>query len=250
MSHGPRGAPMTRLDVELVSRDLVRSRTLAARLIKEGKVRVAGSVVTKPSTPVDAHTPITAEQEPWVSRGAYKLLGGLDDLDVRVPPLVLDAGASTGGFTQVVLDRGAERVFAIDVGHGQMAPQLAEDPRVVMREGLNLRDLTLDDLDGQPVDLVVGDVSFISLTMLLEPLSVATHDASQMLLLVKPQFEVGRKDLGARGVVTDPMLQARAVDTVVSQASALGWTLMGTAPSRITGQDGNREFFVHVVRST
>ena len=250
MSHGPRGAPMTRLDVELVSRDLVRSRTLAARLIKEGKVRVAGSVVTKPSTPVDAHTPITAEQEPWVSRGAYKLLGGLDDLDVTVPPLVLDAGASTGGFTQVVLDRGAERVFAIDVGHGQMAPQLAEDPRVVMREGLNLRDLTLGDLDGQPVDLVVGDVSFISLTMLLEPLSVATHDASQMLLLVKPQFEVGRKDLGARGVVTDPMLQARAVDTVVSQASALGWTLMGTAPSRITGQDGNREFFVHVVRST
>lgn len=250
MSHGPRGAPMTRLDVELVSRDLVRSRTLAARLIKEGKVRVAGSVVNKPSTPVDAHTPITAEQEPWVSRGAYKLLGGLDDLDVTVPPLVLDAGASTGGFTQVVLDRGAERVFAIDVGHGQMAPQLAEDPRVVMREGLNLRDLTLDDLDGQPVDLVVGDVSFISLTMLLEPLSVATHDASQMLLLVKPQFEVGRKDLGARGVVTDPMLQARAVDTVVSQASALGWTLMGTAPSRITGQDGNREFFVHVMRST
>lgn len=250
MSHGPRGVPMTRLDVELVSRDLVRSRTLAARLIKEGKVRVAGSVVNKPSTPVDAHTPITAEQEPWVSRGAYKLLGGLDDLDVTVPPLVLDAGASTGGFTQVVLDRGAERVFAIDVGHGQMAPQLAEDPRVVMREGLNLRDLTLDDLDGQPVDLVVGDVSFISLTMLLEPLSVATHDASQMLLLVKPQFEVGRKDLGARGVVTDPMLQARAVDTVVSQASALGWTLMGTAPSRITGQDGNREFFVHVMRST
>ena len=250
MSHGPRGAPMTRLDVELVSRDLVRSRTLAARLIKEGKVRVAGSVVNKPSTPVDAHTPITAEQEPWVSRGAYKLLGGLDDLDVTVPPLVLDAGASTGGFTQVVLDRGAERVFAIDVGHGQMAPQLAEDPRVVMREGLNLRDLTLDDLDGQPVDLVVGDVSFISLTMLLEPLSVATHDASQMLLLVKPQFEVGRKDLGAHGVVTDPMLQARAVDTVVSQASALGWALMGTAPSRITGQDGNREFFVHVVRST
>ena len=167
-----------------------------------------------------------------------------------MPPLVLDAGASTGGFTQVVLDRGAERVFAIDVGHGQMAPQLAEDPRVVMREGLNLRDLTLDDLDGQPVDLVVGDVSFISLTMLLEPLSVATHDASQMLLLVKPQFEVGRKDLGAHGVVTDPMLQARAVDTVVSQASALGWTLMGTAPSRITGQDGNREFFVHVMRST
>lgn len=250
MSHGPRGASMTRLDVELVSRDLVRSRTLAARLIKEGKVRVAGFVVNKPSTPVDAHTPITAEQEPWVSRGAYKLLGGLDDLDVTVPPLVLDAGASTGGFTQVVLDRGAERVFAIDVGHGQMAPQLAEDPRVVMREGLNLRDLTLDDLDGQPVDLVVGDVSFISLTMLLEPLSVATHDASQMLLLVKPQFEVGRKDLGARGVVTDPMLQARAVDTVVSQASALGWTLMGTAPSRITGQDGNREFFVHVMRST
>jgi len=250
MSHGPRGAPMTRLDVELVSRDLVRSRTLAARLIKEGKVRVGGSVVTKPSTPVDAHTPITAEQEPWVSRGAYKLLGGLDDLDVTVPPLVLDAGASTGGFTQVVLDRGAERVFAIDVGHGQMAPQLAEDPRVVMREGLNLRDLTLGDLDGQPVDLVVGDVSFISLTMLLEPLSVATHDASQMLLLVKPQFEVGRKDLGAHGVVTDPTLQARAVDTVVSQASALGWTLMGTAPSRITGQDGNREFFVHVVRST
>lgn len=250
MSHGPRGASMTRLDVELVSRDLVRSRTLAARLIKEGKVRVAGSVVNKPSTPVDAHTPITAEQEPWVSRGAYKLLGGLDDLDVTVPPLVLDAGASTGGFTQVVLDRGAERVFAIDVGHGQMAPQLAEDPRVVMREGLNLRDLTLGDLDGQPVDLVVGDVSFISLTMLLEPLSVATHDASQMLLLVKPQFEVGRKDLGAHGVVTDPTLQARAVDTVVSQASALGWTLMGTAPSRITGQDGNREFFVHVVRST
>ncbi|WP_130865679.1 TlyA family RNA methyltransferase [Acidipropionibacterium timonense] len=241
---------MNRLDVELVRRGLARSRTLAARLVREGRVRVDGQVADKPSLLVDEDRTIEAETETWVSRGAHKLLGALDDLDVVVPARVLDAGASTGGFSQVVLDRGATRVFAVDVGHGQLAPVIAEDPRVVVREGLNLRDLAPADLDGRPVDLVVGDVSFISLTLLLGPLTGVCSPDATMLLLVKPQFEVGRRDLGAHGVVTDPRLRARSVDAVVGHAQRLGWRHEGTAPSRVTGQDGNQEFFVRLGRST
>lgn len=233
-----------RLDVAMVERGLARSRTLAARLVREGRVSVDGVTARRPSTRVAGSSVIEAQAEHWVSRGAHKLLGALTDLGVVVPARVLDAGASTGGFTQVVLERGAERVFAVDVGHGQLAPQIAEDPRVVVREGLNLRNLCLEDLDGQPVDLVVGDVSFISLRMLLEPLDAATSPEGRMLLLVKPQFEVGRADLGAHGVVTDETLRAVSVERVLEGAAELGWAEAGRVPSRVTGQDGNQEFFV------
>ena len=152
-------------------------------------------VVTKPAMKVSTADVLVADEEVWVSRGAHKLLGALDILGVQVPSRVLDAGASTGGFTQVVLSRGAKLVHAVDVGHDQMSPVLRNDPRVIVHEGLNLRDLQPADLavDGvvEPVDLVVGDVSFISLTMILEPISAVVSPDGLMLLLVKPQFEVG-----------------------------------------------------------
>lgn len=239
-----------RLDVAMVDRGLARSRTLAARLVREGRVSVDGAVARRPSARVGVRSVIRAEAEHWVSRGAHKLLGALHDLDVDVPARVLDAGASTGGFTQVVLENGARRVFAVDVGHGQLDPQIAEDARVVVREGLNLRDLRIENLDGEPVDLVVGDVSFISLTMLLAPLDAVTSSHGRMLLLVKPQFEVGRAGLGAHGVVTDEGLRRESVERVAAAAADRGWQEDGRAPSRITGQDGNQEFFVLLGRQT
>ncbi|AFV89878.1 TlyA family rRNA (cytidine-2'-O)-methyltransferase [Acidipropionibacterium acidipropionici] len=238
-----------RLDVVLVELGLARSRTLAARLVREGRVLVDGRPARRPSTTVRPGQHIEARTEHWVSRGAYKLLGALEDLPVPVSGRVLDAGASTGGFTQVLLESGAERVYAVDVGHGQLNPSLAADERVVVREGLNLRSLVLDDLEGSPVDLVVGDVSFISLRMLLGPLDAVCAVGARMLLLVKPQFEVGRTDLGAHGVVTDQGLRDRAVDRVVADAAALGWMTTGRAPSRIAGQDGNQEYFIRLERA-
>ncbi|MEO7588633.1 MAG: TlyA family RNA methyltransferase [Arachnia sp.] len=230
----------------LVARGLARSRTHAATLVREGKVSVDGLVVTKPSLPVTAGSAIHADTDRWVSRAAHKLLGALDDSGTLVGPRVLDAGASTGGFTQVCLERGAVRVFAVDVGHDQLVPELRDDPRVVVREGLNLRHLVLDDLDGQPVDLVVGDVSFISLTLVLGPLLSVLRPGGCALLLVKPQFEVGRELLGAGGVVRDPALQRAAVDTVVDTASALGWRCDWRAESALPGTAGNVEFFVRL----
>ncbi len=238
-----------RLDVAMVARGLARSRTLAARLVREGRVRVDGRPAARPSLRVEPEQRIEAEAEHWVSRGAHKLIGALDDLGVDVPARVLDAGASTGGFSQVVLERGARTVFAVDVGHGQLADQIAGDPRVRVREGLNLRDLTLEDLDGEPVDLVVGDVSFISLRLLLEPLGAVCSARAVMLLLVKPQFEVGRSELGAHGVVSDESLRLAAVERVVDAAAHLGWRTTGRAPSRITGQDGNQEYFIRLERA-
>lgn len=231
---------------------LARSRTLAARLVREGRVRVDGTVVTKPSARVDGQH-LEADREEWVCRAAHKLLGALDDLSVQVPPVVLDAGASTGGFSQVVLSRGAELVHAVDVGHDQLDPLLRSDPRVVVHEGLNVRNLTRADLscggrEPDLVDLVVGDLSFISLTMVLAPLAGVTAPGGSMLLLVKPQFEVGRRALGPHGVVTDPGLRRRAVDGVVAAAAELGWGLRGECDSRLAGQDGNVEHFVLLTR--
>lgn len=235
-----------RLDVALVERGLARSRTHAARLIREGHVTVAGEPVTRAAHQVDDEAMIDATAERWVSRAAYKLLGALSDSGVLVPGRVLDAGASTGGFTQVCLDRGADRVYAVDVGHDQLVKQLRDDPRVSVHEGLNLRDLTLDHLDGQPVDLVVGDVSFISLTLLLPRLLGALSPTGEALLLVKPQFEVGRERLGRGGVVRDPKLRQAAVDRVVESAAGLGWRQTWRGQSRLPGSAGNVEFFVRL----
>ncbi|MCW2810598.1 MAG: TlyA family methyltransferase [Friedmanniella sp.] len=236
---------MTRLDVELVARGLARSRTHAQRLIAEGQVRVDGAVATRASDAVSATVPVTAISDPYVSRAAHKLLGALDDLSLSVGRRCLDAGASTGGFTQVLLERGAAEVVAVDVGVGQLAPSVRADPRVSVHEHTNLRDLSLPGhLGGVPVDLTVADVSFISLTMLVGPLAAATHADGSMLLMVKPQFEVGRERLGRGGVVRSGRLHAEAVAVVVEAAATHGWRAQGGAPSRVLGPAGNREFFV------
>lgn len=199
-----------RLDVELVRRCLARSRRRAADLVAAGRVEVAGAVATKPAQPVapDEDVRVHGTDRPeYVSRAAHKLVGALDELARLAPGAVdpagarcLDAGASTGGFTQVLLERGAAHVWAVDVGHDQIAPEVAADPRVTVREGLNVRALTVDDV-GEPVDLVVADLSFISLTVALPALLAVTRPGASLLVMVKPQFEVGRERLGSSGVV-------------------------------------------------
>ncbi|MEL4357381.1 MULTISPECIES: TlyA family RNA methyltransferase [unclassified Luteococcus] len=240
-----------RLDVAMVERGLARSRSLARKLVEDGLVQVAGKPAGKASQMVPADAEITmTEHVQWASRAAFKLLGALDSLGwERVPERVLDAGASTGGFTEVLLSRGALQVYAVDVGHGQLVDGLRTDPRVVVREGLNLRDLSVADLGNRPVDLVVCDVSFISLKLLLEPLFGALAPAGRALLMVKPQFEVGRKNLTSTGVVRDEQLRLAAVDDVVAHAADLGWRAVWREPSQLPGPAGNIEYFVLFERS-
>lgn len=235
-----------RLDAALVARGLARSRKQAAELIAGGSVQVNGRPARKASEDVSDTDILAAQRDPYVSRAAHKLLGVLDDTDTQLSGRALDAGASTGGFTQVLLERGCTPVYAVDVGHGQLAPVVRADPRVVVRERLNLRDLTLADLDGLPVDVVVADVSFISLRLLVEPLLSVLDADGVALLMVKPQFEVGRSGLDAHGVVTDPRLQEQAVDAVVEAAAALGWACDWRGESGLVGTTGNREFFVRL----
>lgn len=238
-----------RLDVALVSRGLVGSRTRARALIDAGLVTVNDQVVTRPSAPLRASDRVAVETDPYVSRAAHKLLGALDDLAVDVGGRALDAGASTGGFTQVLLERGCDPVYAVDVGHDQLAPLVREDPRVVVHEGTNLRDLTLDHVGGEPVDLVVADVSFISLTLLLAPLVSVTAPAGRLLVMVKPQFEVGRERLGKNGVVRSSALHRSSLDQVLEVASGLGRSLLRAAPSRVPGSSGNVEYFLLLIPS-
>lgn len=233
-----------RLDQELVRRGLARSRGQASEAIRDGRVLVNGRAAGKPATPVEPTDELVVDADHYVSRAAHKLLGALDDSGLAVTGRVLDAGASTGGFTQVALERGAELVHAVDVGHGQLVPQLRADPRVVVHEGLNLRDLTLADLGGAQVDLVVGDVSFISLKLLLAPLFGVLTAEGVALLLVKPQFEVGRGGLDAHGVVRDEAVRARCVDEVAAEAALLGRPEVWRGPSRVAGASGNQEWFV------
>lgn len=193
---------------------------------------------------VDPSTRIDADVDAYVSRAAHKLIGALDDLQLEVSGRALDAGSSTGGFTQVLLERGASQVVAVDVGTDQLVPLLRTDPRVRVWEQTNLRDLTLSHVDDEAVDLTVADVSFISLTLLVGPLARVTAESGSLLLMVKPQFEVGRKLLGKGGVVRSPDLQRRAVAAVLEHAAATGWHPHAAVPSRLPGPAGNREFFV------
>lgn len=233
-----------RLDAALVARGLARSRGRATDLIAAGRVLVNGRPAQRPAQQVTDAENVSALVDPWVSRAAHKLLGALEASGTGVSGRVLDAGASTGGFTQVLLQRDAARVYAVDVGHGQLVPEVADDPRVVVREGLNLRDLSLDDVEGHPVDLVVADVSFISLTLLVEPLRRVAADGATALVLVKPQFEVGRGHLDSRGVVADPRRAAEAVDAVAAAAAASGWGEVWRGPSTLPGESGNTEHFL------
>ena len=238
-----------RLDAELVGRGLVRSRSRAADLITRGRVSINGRAVTKPAHRTLPTDSVEVADDHYVSRAAHKLIGALDHFDgLTIPPRVLDAGASTGGFSQVLLERGATRVYAVDVGHDQLAEPIRTDPRVVVHEGTNLRDLTLDHVDGEPLQLVVADVSFISLTLLLAPMLAVLAPDGRALLMVKPQFEVGRGNLDGHGVVRDPDLRTRAVDGVVSAAAELSWRCLGREPSPLPGPAGNQEFFVLLAR--
>lgn len=238
-------SPRRRLDAAVAERGLARSRSQARTYLDAGWVRVNGRVATKASTSVGEADEVTlVRSDPYVSRAAHKLRGALADTGLQPTGRALDAGASTGGFTQVLLECGCDPVYAVDVGHGQLAPSIAADPCVRAREGLNLRDLTLDDVDGELMDWIVADVSFISLRVLLEPLLRVLRPAGVALLLVKPQFEVGRGGLGRGGVVRDDAQRAAAVDAVAAAASDLGRVPTWVGPSRLPGQNGNVEYFL------
>ncbi len=247
-----------RLDAELVSRGLARSRTQAQALVRDGRVAVDGSVVTRAATSVAASQELTVHEgdqgseswwitRGWVGRGAVKLhhaiqVWGPHGLTVR-DRTALDVGASTGGFTQVLLENGARHVVALDVGHGQLDPRLASDPRVTELSGTNVRDATAAMIGGR-VGVVVSDVSFISLTHVLPVLPGLCADDVEVVLLVKPQFEVGRHALAADGVVRSPAGRERALRTVVAAAQEHGFAVHGLERSPVTGETGNVEYLL------
>jgi 23S rRNA (cytidine1920-2'-O)/16S rRNA (cytidine1409-2'-O)-methyltransferase len=242
-----------RLDTELVRRGLARSREQAACLVAEGRVKVAGQTAGKPASqvaPGDAILVTAADDGPgYVSRGGQKLAGALGafaDLAVAGRDC-LDAGASTGGFTDALLRAGAAHVAAVDVGYGQLAWALRTDPRVTVMERVNVRDLGPADLDRAP-DLVTGDLSFISLTLVLPALVRCASPDADFVLLVKPQFEVGKGKVGAGGVVRDPDLRAGAVREVAAAAASNGLGVAGLAASPLPGVSGNVEYFLWLRR--
>ena len=241
----------TRLDAELVRRELARSREHAADLIESRSVLVSGIPATKPATQVDAETSITlqGDRDDFVSRGGHKLAGALEVFaDVEVSGKVcLDAGASTGGFTDVLLRGGAKLVVAVDVGYGQLAWELRQDPRVKILDRTNIRHLT-GDMVGEEIDLVVADLSFISLSLVLPALAAVSKPSADYVLMVKPQFEVGREKLGAGGVVRDPALRRSAVLDVAESAYDVGLGTMGIAASPLPGPAGNVEYFLWLRR--
>jgi 23S rRNA (cytidine1920-2'-O)/16S rRNA (cytidine1409-2'-O)-methyltransferase len=239
-----------RLDAELVRRGLARSRGDAASLVEAGRVTVAGVVATKPATAVSLDVAVVVREDPddpgYVSRGGHKLAGALDAFvprGLRVQGRrCLDAGASTGGFTDVLLRAGAARVAAVDVGYGQLAWSIRNDERVDVHDRTHVRDVT-PELLGGPVDLVVGDLSFISLRLLLAPLVSVTAPDGDLVLMVKPQFEVGKDRVGKGGVVRDPALHVESVQGVVDEAAGLGRGVVGVVRSPLPGPSGNVEFF-------
>jgi 23S rRNA (cytidine1920-2'-O)/16S rRNA (cytidine1409-2'-O)-methyltransferase len=239
---------MARLDQALVARGLARSRSHAAQLISAGRVLRSGTVLTKASAVVadaDELTVSDSEHPDFLSRAGHKLDGALrtfTSVDVS-GKRCLDAGASTGGFTDVLLRRGAHEVVAVDVGHGQLVDQLRNDRRVHVHEGLNVRFLDPALIGGQ-VDLTVADLSFISLTLVMEPLARATRSGGDLVLMVKPQFEVGKSALSRTGVVTDEQQRRSAVVGVVRSALTAGLDVEGVARSPLPGQNGNVEFFL------
>ena len=238
-----------RVDAELVRRGLARSRQQAAELIGAGRVSIDGLPAAKPATAItlDARLIVAdADERNWVSRGAHKLNGALDAFAVTVDGRrCLDAGASTGGFTEVLLDRGAREVVAADVGYGQLAWSLRSDPRVTVMERTNVRDLTADAIGG-PVDLVVADLSFISLSTVLPALTACASAGADIVPMVKPQFEVGKDRVGAGGVVSDPALRAESVLTVARRAAELDWFTVDVTASPLPGPSGNVEYFLRL----
>lgn len=245
-------ARLIRVDAELVRRGLARSRSQAAELIASGVVMLDGLVVQKPARQMDPVQALLVREErgeEYASRGAYKLLGALETLAESAPRIAgrrcLDAGASTGGFTDVLLRKGAAHVVAVDVGYGQIAWRLREDPRVTVIERTNVR--TLDpQLVAPAPELVVGDLSFISLTLVIPALVRAAAGDADFLLMVKPQFEVGKDKLGRGGVVRDVALHCESVVKVAECGQSNGLGVLAIAASPLPGPAGNVEYFVHM----
>lgn len=244
-----------RLDAELVRRGLARSREHASELVEQGRVSVQGLVARKPATGVTTDVAIVVREDEtrpdYVSRGGHKLAGALAAFGaagLRVAGRrCLDAGASTGGFTDVLLRAGAAEVVAVDVGYGQLAWSLQQDARVQVHDRTNIRDLAVGTIGG-PVDLVVGDLSFISLALVLDALVRVTREDGDLALMVKPQFEVGKDRVGKGGVVRDPDLRAEAVLGVATAAAARGWGAVAATTSPLPGPSGNVEFFLWLRR--
>ena len=244
-----------RLDAELVRRGLARSREHAAELIAAGRVSVSGAVAGKPATGVTTDVAIVVREDPdrpdYVSRGGHKLAGALEAFEPAGLAVggrrCLDAGASTGGFTDVLLRHGARQVVAVDVGYGQLAWPLRSDDRVVVHDRTNVRELTAEMIGG-PVDLVVGDLSFISLELVLDPLIGVTAPDGDLALMVKPQFEVGKGRVGKGGVVREPELREEAVRAVAEASDRRGWGARAVTVSPLPGPSGNVEFFLWLRR--
>ena len=242
-----------RLDQLLVARGLAPSRERARALVMAGAVRVAGVPAAKAGLLVDEAAEVAVQQpdHPWVGRGGLKLAHALEVFKVDVQGRqALDIGASTGGFTDVLLDRGAARVVALDVGHHQLAWRLRNDPRVVCLEGVNARYLRPEDLpeECRRFDLVTIDVSFISLALILPVVPPVLAPDGQVIALVKPQFEAGREDVGKGGIVRDPEVHARVVAEVTGAANQVGLERAGLVASPVTGAEGNVEFLLHLTR--
>lgn len=239
-----------RLDAELVRRSLAPSRTEAGRLIDSGKVLVNGTVADKAARQVHAGDAVIVQGDGprFVSRGGEKLDAALEAFGLDVTGWrVLDAGASTGGFTDCVLQRGASHVVALDVGHGQLHPRIRGDERVTVFERVHVREAT-PELIGGPVHLVVADLSFISVVRVLDALIGCCEPGGHLVLLVKPQFEAGKVEVAkGRGIITDPLIHDRVCAEVQDALVERGCTVVGWVDSPITGSDGNREFLVHAV---
>lgn len=237
-----------RLDTLLVERNLCSSRQEAQGLIRAGEVKVNQQVIDKPGTPVESTAEIELQAKPrYVSRGGYKLEKALNTFDIAVTGRIcLDGGISTGGFTDCLLQFGAKQVYGVDVGYGQVAWTLRQDERVILKERTNFRYLTSDSLYGDNpfADLGVMDVSFISLTKVLEPLWHLLVSPREVILLIKPQFEVGRSRVGKKGVVRNPKDHAQAIDQVLQTANNLGWYYQGLTESPIKGPAGNVEYLL------
>jgi 23S rRNA (cytidine1920-2'-O)/16S rRNA (cytidine1409-2'-O)-methyltransferase len=239
---------MTRLDVWLAEAGLAESREKAQALVMAGRVTVDGQKAAKPGTRVKDGARVAVEAGPaHVGRGALKLKGALEVFAVDpAGKVAVDVGASTGGFTETLLERGAARVYAVDVGRGQLHERLRQDPRVVVRDRTNARSLS-PDLVPEPCALAVMDVSFISVRKILPALRSVLAPGAEAVVLVKPQFEVGRFQVGRGGLVKDPALHLQALREVAEEAVRLGYAVRGACPSPVPGTEGNREFFLHLV---
>jgi 23S rRNA (cytidine1920-2'-O)/16S rRNA (cytidine1409-2'-O)-methyltransferase len=245
----------TRLDVAVVEKGLAPSRERARALILAGQVRVNGQVVSKAgaTVPDEAEVSLIEPDHPYVGRGGVKLAHALETFAIPVDGrLALDVGASTGGFTDVLLRRGARQVVALDVGHGQLDWKLRNDPRVMVIERVNARTLTPDHLPPatRAFDIVTMDLSFISLRQVLPAMVPLLAPGADLVALVKPQFEAGRDEVGKGGLVRDPAVHARVVDAVARAADALGLTRVAATDSPIAGAEGNREFLLHLRRTS